>query len=155
VEVELRAHSGAMVPSLVSPSPLVDPGGHLSVVRDFRDFRRRLGALEDMNRRLREGLGEVAVVMLHNVGNAVASLDVRVGDLADEIGEAESALRALALASDELAQSSTAAADERARSLVELVQDGIKSLRATLGAFGSTGEAIRAAVSHVARTVEH
>jgi PAS domain S-box-containing protein len=154
VELELRSCTGTPVPALVSPSPLVDPGGHVAVVRDFRDLRRRIGALEDMNRRLREGLGEVAVQVLHNVGNAVASLDVRVSDLQQDAAEASTALHALGLAGGELERGSPSF-DDRTRELIALVRGAERTLESIAASVSERIASIRSAVSHVSRGLEH
>lgn len=154
VETELRGRSGGAVPVIVSPSPLRDPGGHLAVVRDDRDLRRRMGALEDANRKLREGLAEVAVIVLHNVGNAVASLDVRSQDLERELDLDGEALRVIELASGALAGTG-GAAPPREKELLELLLEATRSLAESRHAAGAAVAGIRRGIDHVARIVEH
>ena len=113
-----------------------------------------MGALEDANRRLREGLVEVAVIVLHNVGNAVASLDVRSEDLERELELDTDALRVLALGAGELSRA-TGPRPERERELLELVADATRALEDSRHAASAALAGIRRAIDHVARIVEH
>jgi PAS domain S-box-containing protein len=151
VETELLSRSKVAVPALVSPTPLRDPGGHAAVVRDFRTIRDRIGNLERANRTLKDNLVEVAVQVLHNVGNAVASLDVQASDLARELEDDAEALKVILRAGAALAE---APGDERRRELLELVAEAARSLEGACAARTTAVGGIRRAIDHMARTLD-
>lgn len=146
VETDLTARSRASFPVLVSPTPLVNPGGHVAVVRDFRDIRSRIGNLEKANRKLQDNLVEVAVQVLHNVGNAAASLDVRVEDLSRELASDDEALRILQHAAGAL---------HGQRELVALIRDAVSSLDAGRQTRAAAVEGIRRGIAHVGRAIDY
>jgi PAS domain S-box-containing protein len=146
VETELMTRSGGRLPALVSPTALAEPGGHVAVIRDFRDMRTRIGDLERSNRRLQDDLVEVAAQVLHNVGNAAASLDVRVEDLARELDADDEAIRVLEGAANVL---------EGQGELVALMRDAVRSLDEARSSRRAAVEAIRSGINHIARAVDH
>src|SRR5262249_48598527 len=142
VETELVSRKGARIPVLVSPSPLRDPGGHVAVVRDFRDIRSRIGDLEQANRLLQANLVEVAVQVLHNAGNAAASLDVRVEDLQRELDADLEAVRII--------EHGTRSLEGRAE-VRDLVRDAARSLAEARAARAAAVAGIRRGVAHISK----
>jgi PAS domain S-box-containing protein len=146
VETELVARSGARIPALVSPTPLRDPGGHVAVVRDFRDIRNRIGGLERANRLLQANLVEVAVQVLHNAGNAAASLDVRVEDLRRELDADLEAVRII--------EHATRTLEGRAE-LLDLVRDAARSIGQAHAARADAVKGIRRGLAHIAKAIDY
>lgn len=146
VETELVARTGGRIPALVSPTPLRDPGGHVAVVRDFRDIRSRIGDLERANRLLQANLVEVAVQVLHNAGNAAASLDVRVEDLRRELDADIEAVRII--------EQATLALDGRPE-VLDLVRDAARSLGDAHAARADAVAGIRRGLAHVTKAIDY
>jgi PAS domain S-box-containing protein len=146
VETELEARSGARISVLVSPTPLVDPGGHVAVVRDFRAFRSRIGSLEKANRKLQDNLVEVAVQVLHNIGNAAASLDVRVEDLKRELEGDEEEIRIIQHA---------ARAIHGQDEVTSLILDAASALEAGRSTQLAAVATIKNAIGHCAHVIDH